>query len=137
MAGTYRSSNSSVRVAGKIQSAGGNVATSKGRKKSAKERTESQIKIAKEKGKQARATAKAKGKEQRKTIESKSKAKVTVTREVGRVKRSIIRTEEKEKAKSKLAGSTASKQVRKVKSQNAVKRTNSGIKKRVTARKKW
>lgn len=126
MAGTYRSSNSSVRVAGKIQSAGGNVATSKGRKKSAKERTESQIKITKEKGRQARATERVKG-----------SYKVAAIQEVGKVRRSVIETREKVKAKSKLAGSTASKLSKEVKSKNAVKNTKSGTKKKVATRKRW
>ncbi len=113
MAGTYRSKDSSTRVASKIQSIGSSVSRSKGNKKALKTRKETALAVEKEKGRQARATSRVREGQRRETI----KEKVKGTKE-------IIKT------RNKLSSSAGAKKSRENKVVNSAKSQIPGRKKR-------
>lgn len=125
MAGTYRSRDSSTRVASKIQSIGSSVSRSKGNKKDLKTRRETGISIEKEKGRQARATLRVREGQRRETI----KERVKGTKE-------IINARGKGKA-SKLSSSAGAKASRENKINNAVKKKYTGTKSKVSKKSRW
>ena len=125
MAGTYRSRDSSTRVASKIQSIGSSVSRSKGNKKDLKTRRETGISIEKEKGRQARATLRVREGQRRETI----KERVKGTKE-------IINARGKGKA-GKLSSSAGAKASRENKINNAVKKKYMGTKSKVSKKSRW